>query len=384
MTPSLFKKISFASFFIISLFFVCISAQTVTAQTSEATSPWEELLQNSSQPNQSDNTSTNLPVDVGNTSSGGANQSTSPPPEPVTPLPIDIGNTSSDGVNQSYNPSASGGGGGTGLSYRFIESLPGIGPILTGSGPGTLFVDYVGRIYVLVLGAAAILALFMLILGGVQYTYVALSPSAKNDAKERIYNALIGLLIVLGAYLILNTINPDFVRMDLSIEPIDGGGGFGGAPSTKPLPPGSVIGSPGVSVPWNQEREDANRARLESWPNVKINKKSCKGVRYQSVPGGCTDVGGLSERAMSSIESMAGDCNCIISITGGSEAGHSTHNGGTRMDISQNVDQRTNSYIRSKPQVTCPDNSRWTAYQVGNGVFCDERVGGDPHWHVAY
>jgi hypothetical protein len=201
-------------------------------------------------------------------------------------------------------------------------------------------------------------------------------------------NALLGLLIVFGAYLILNTINPDLVRGDLVIQPITNApgtiiGGAGGSVTTAPLNPGAVIGTPGISVPWDAEREQAVRDRLEDM-GVRVNKGPCRGVRFQSVPGGCTDVANLTESVISGLGQLSSTCNCVVRVTGGSEPGHSTHGGGRRVDISQNADSTTNSYIRDQTEVSCPDNSSWKAYQVAGGVYCDERVGGDPHWHVVY
>jgi hypothetical protein len=134
------------------------------------------------------------------------------------------------------------------ITYKFIERLPFIGPSLTSAGSGTLIVQYLGRVYTLILSVSALLAFFMLIVGGVQYTYIALSPSAKGEAKSRIQNALLGLLIVFGAYLILNTINPDLVRGDLVIQPISESGGAGGNVTTTPLNPGAVAGTPGINT----------------------------------------------------------------------------------------------------------------------------------------
>ena len=59
----------------------------------------------------------------------------------------------------------------------------------------------------LVLGIAAVLAMVMIVMGGIEYMTTEL-VSSKESGKETIRNAILGLLIALGAYLILNTINP--------------------------------------------------------------------------------------------------------------------------------------------------------------------------------
>ena len=105
--------------------------------------------------------------------------------------------------------------------YTFLEPFPSPGavPLATVSRQG-LFVQYARNIFNVSLGAAGILAVLMLVIAGVQYTLGAVSEQAKSDAKDRIRSAILGLLIVLAAYLILWTINPDLVRLELNIPAI--------------------------------------------------------------------------------------------------------------------------------------------------------------------
>ena len=71
-------------------------------------------------------------------------------------------------------------------------------------------------------GIAAILAVIMLAIGGFKYM-TSESVFKMGDAKEQIANALIGLLIVLSAVLILQTINPNLVSLEvLDLTPVGG------------------------------------------------------------------------------------------------------------------------------------------------------------------
>ncbi len=63
-------------------------------------------------------------------------------------------------------------------------------------------------------GIAAILAVVMLAIGGFKYM-TSESVFNMGEAKEQIANALIGLLIVLAAILILTTINPNIVSLEV-------------------------------------------------------------------------------------------------------------------------------------------------------------------------
>lgn len=71
--------------------------------------------------------------------------------------------------------------------------------------------QYITNIYRFSLGAAAITALAVIIFGAVEYAVSAGNPARISDAKSRIFNALWGLVLLFGAYLILNTINPELV-----------------------------------------------------------------------------------------------------------------------------------------------------------------------------
>jgi len=73
---------------------------------------------------------------------------------------------------------------------------------------------YVQNIYSFSLGLGALLAMVMIVIGAVQYT-VSEAVSAKEDAKDRITKAVLGLVLLLAATLILFTINPKIPKLDL-------------------------------------------------------------------------------------------------------------------------------------------------------------------------
>ncbi|MFA6095623.1 MAG: pilin [Candidatus Paceibacterota bacterium] len=68
-------------------------------------------------------------------------------------------------------------------------------------------------IYAFAIGIGSILAVVMIVAGGFKYMYEE-SITGHSDAKEKITNAFLGLLLILGSYLILRTINKDFVQID--------------------------------------------------------------------------------------------------------------------------------------------------------------------------
>ncbi len=81
----------------------------------------------------------------------------------------------------------------------------------TSTAPGTI----VNGFYVFMLLIGGVLAFGAIIYGGVKYMTAAGNPSSQSEAKEWILSALLGILLLGCAYLILYTINPNLVHLDL-------------------------------------------------------------------------------------------------------------------------------------------------------------------------
>lgn len=75
--------------------------------------------------------------------------------------------------------------------------------------------DYIRTIYTWMVGIGGLVAVILIIVGGFIYMTSAGSPDRVKAAKERISHALLGLLLLLGSYTLLYTINPDLVRLRL-------------------------------------------------------------------------------------------------------------------------------------------------------------------------
>jgi hypothetical protein len=109
--------------------------------------------------------------------------------------------------------------------YTVLAPLPGIGD---STGGQTSFNEYVPRAFTFMIGIAAALAFVMITLGGITYATTD-SILKKEDGKKFITDAIWGLVLVIGAYAILNTINPNILSFKLNIP----------RPSVTP-PPSSV------------------------------------------------------------------------------------------------------------------------------------------------
>ncbi len=91
---------------------------------------------------------------------------------------------------------------------------------------------FLNSFYQIALGLSGILALLMIVYGGVKYTISAGNAGGQEDARDIILSAIYGVALLLASYLILNTINPQITTLTLP------GVGFN-----------QVATSSGVSVP---------------------------------------------------------------------------------------------------------------------------------------
>ena len=103
--------------------------------------------------------------------------------------------------------------------YQAIEGLGNAEVSEDGSiDTGNTFTDFINIIYRYLIAAAAVAAVIMIIVGGVKFILARDKPGARNSAKKTVVDALIGLLIIVGAVAILNTINPDLANFNLTLE----------------------------------------------------------------------------------------------------------------------------------------------------------------------
>lgn len=105
----------------------------------------------------------------------------------------------------------------TETDYKPLAPLPGLDDPYDTTGECPLG-RYLNLMIKLIIGIATVLAMVMIVLGGMEYMTSELI-SSKEAGKDKIKNAIIGLLIALGAWLILNTINPTLLNVCLGDIP---------------------------------------------------------------------------------------------------------------------------------------------------------------------
>ena len=103
--------------------------------------------------------------------------------------------------------------------YTLLEPLPSLS-----SGGGTtktiLLSDYIQYAINLLIALSAVAAVFMIVWGGLQYMTTD-SWGGKKDGLKKASDALIGLLMILSTYIILQAINPAMLKI-AKIEDISG------------------------------------------------------------------------------------------------------------------------------------------------------------------
>lgn len=241
--------------------------------------------------------------------------------------------------------------------YTLLAPLPGTQS--EGSADTTNFPAYISGIYKFTLGVAGILAVIMIIFAG--FTYMTTDAfQKKQEGKERIKNAILGLLLAIGTWVILNTIGGTaLTTIDLSIE----------RPQISVSTTDIGVGGGLPESEWSADEREA-RAFLNTITGVSTNKNPCPAGQTQ----GCANMAGIPFTVFNNLETLKQNCpSCTINISGGSEAGHVTH-GVSQPIVDLSYNKNLANYIRS--QDTAPVNtSLGPKYKVGNMTILIENEG---------
>lgn len=206
------------------------------------------------------------------------------------------------------------------------------------------------------------------------------NPEAKSAAKQKLVNALVGILIVLAAWLLVDTI----IRGLLS----DGSGKVNGTfwyevecgeqyvptlireegdPTyTYDSEPGNSSGGTGSTIPppisgTSVPAHNAAAALLNPGGFQIISSGNCSDPSKKN----CTSLAGVRDTTITRINELQSAVGETLFITGGTEAGHSTsipysHSTGYKIDLRPS--DKLNSYITSNFTKIGP-----TKYQDSNG-----------------
>jgi len=104
----------------------------------------------------------------------------------------------------------------TEVTYPIIPGA--IRPVTT----RVLFTDYIKYAYNSIIVFSGLICFGTMIWAGSVYATSAGNPTKQKDARQRVLLAFVGCLIVLGSYLMANTINPQLINPSIGITPLGG------------------------------------------------------------------------------------------------------------------------------------------------------------------
>lgn len=279
------------------------------------------------------------------------------------------------GTSGSWTPGASGSWT-EDSGYILLAPLPNLQSVPNDVSALQKYIPYVFK---LAIGISAVITVCVIIYGGIEYM-MAESLIKKNNGKERIQNAIFGLIFVITAWLILNTINPDLTTINLEIEPI-----------MISQPVGTLSTSGKKMTDEEKAASTVVRALLYTG-GVEAYRDPCTEGQTRE----CVNLNGLETDTIKGLIELKDECgtNCEVTVTGGTEGGHavgSDHYDGTAVDL-RSSNSSLNSYILEKaigepvqtkigPQYILKINGKIVKFTRESSSA--EGSTGD-HWHVLF
>jgi len=256
--------------------------------------------------------------------------------------------------------------------YTTLTPLPGTTESCTGQSCKTNFPKYLSGLFNLSIGIAALLAFVMISWGG--FTYMTTDAiNGKEEGREKIKEAVYGLLLVIGAYAILYTINPQILAFDLRIQ----------KPDLSNIKDGALIVNT-LSGP-SLASDEVNRVALQT-AGVNIYARACTPGTVQ----GCVNVDRINPTILAGLTRLV-QATCrdtCISIQGGSEGGHTSggpHGRGSAVDLAPRA-ELNKLILNNQPLVAC----KVYPYNGGNFMWepkdakCGPVASSGNHWHVTF
>jgi len=101
------------------------------------------------------------------------------------------------------------------LEITNYPPVPGLPPIT----PKSSLVDYINYWFGLGTMIAGFVALISFAIGGIQYITSAGNPGAAGDARDRIKNSILGMILLASSFILISTINPTLTTLSLNSLP---------------------------------------------------------------------------------------------------------------------------------------------------------------------
>ncbi len=132
-------------------------------------------------------------------------------------------------------------------SFTALAPIPGLtDQSATSVINATSLANFFNNLYKYLIGLAAILAVIEIIWGGLEISTKD-SVSKQSNGRERITQAIFGLVLVLSPVLVFSIINPNILNLSLNLPPLDT---KSSTPSTATTTPPSYIGTSAANGLW--------------------------------------------------------------------------------------------------------------------------------------
>ncbi len=218
--------------------------------------------------------------------------------------------------------------------------------------------------------------------GGAKMVMSGGDTGAVSSARSMMTNAVVGFMILMAGYLIVDTVLKLFLndqsygvwnKVQCTVAP----------PSTTGTTP-NVIGAPSGQGPVSTTglTQDAAMNRL-SGAGIAVTSSSGAVKADCTGTSGCTSLQGMKEATVQDAIDLKRDCGCDITITGGTEGngGHSggtmSHSNGYKYDVRLN--DKLNTYITTNYTDIGKRSDGAQMYRAPDGVIYARE--GD-HWDV--
>ena len=243
------------------------------------------------------------------------------------------------------------------------------------------------------------LAMLAMLIAGAYYIVGSMTANRKtiDTARKTIANVFMGLLIVIGTFLIVNTtlmvVTGEGVDKFLDVDCTNFKTLVPGSEFVPPAPPSDRPHLPPAPEAYpkptsgNTYGEQDARAALAA-AGIGVNKYWAGSGKQPC----CTDVAGFKPATMDGIMAFDAACNCTIMVTGGTEDGpHAggpySHEAGYKVDFAL-TDQTTN-YIENTfgPPVGHRTDGTPLYRDAQGNVYAKETFPGQPsrnHWDIAF
>lgn len=232
-------------------------------------------------------------------------------------------------------------------------AIPFFGPIIDGKildqtcplGWGAVIVVINNLISFLLTIAIVFVAPIMIAYSGFLFVVNPVNAGGKEQAKKILTNTIVGIVIALAGWLIVDAIMAVLYDKDKFgktwSELITSGTANICIPLAGSLRQ-AVPPVPGVTVAPPVTGDEATVRTMLTAAGISINKPPCPAnTRYQDVSGGCTTVGGLNSNTINQIIGIKNRCGSV-QVTGGNELGHAdggqSHTTGYKIDLATNID----------------------------------------------